>query len=186
LRIKIPRFIVPKFNGLFLIFILFTLLTVLILISPLLVPKDTLNDLSGRVGFIDNSDQYDDLSIIPRAIYLFGDIECHQIASRSYFLNENQLPICSRDVGILLGISIGASVVAYRRTVITPFLLILGLIPVGLDGGFQSLTSYESTNTVRLITGAIAGVTISLLFSWVYHEVNRVENGVRYPEKPEK
>jgi len=176
---------VPKYNALFLIFILFAILTVLILISPFLVPKGTLNDLTGRVGFIDNSAQYDDLSIIPRAVYLFGDMECHQIASRSYFLNENQLPMCARDVGIFLGLSIGAFIVAYRRVSINPFLLILGLIPVGLDGGIQFLTSYESTNAIRLTTGAIAGVTVSLLISWVYHEINRVENGVRYQEKPE-
>lgn len=183
---KLPRLILPKFKGLFLIFILFATLTVLILISPFLVPEGTLNDLSGRVGFIDNGAQYDNLSIIPRTIYLFGDIECHQIASRSYFLNENQLPVCARDVGIIMGLSIGAFIVAYRKVIIKPILLILGLIPVGLDGGIQSLTSYESTNAVRLITGAIAGVAVSLLISWVYHEVNRTDNEVGHPLKSEK
>ena len=37
----------------------------------------------------------------------------------------------------------------------------LGAIPIGLDGFTQLLTSYESTNLIRLITGSGAGFVLS-------------------------
>ena len=40
----------------------------------------------------------------------------------------------------------------------------LGAIPIGLDGFTQLITSYESTNIVRLITGTLAGFVLSWWF----------------------
>jgi hypothetical protein len=51
-----------------------------------------------------------------------------------------------------------------RRMLAMITLLALGTIPIGIDGFTQLLTSYESTNTIRLITGMGAGFILSWWF----------------------
>ena len=90
------------------------------------------------------------------------------------------MPVCTRDVGIFLGLVIGAALFGLRglnrwtvrdtflsvfpdemleplylkdRRMVAMLLLIgLGLVPMGVDGFTQLLTEYESTNPVRVIT----------------------------------
>jgi len=169
--LKKLNFFMPKHLILFLISLPFLILAVLIIIAPLTIPPGTITDLSGTVGTIENQEQFDGLPAIPRLTYLFGDIECHQIASRSYFLNENQMPVCSRDLGLFLGIPAGFLLASYRRIIVTPIYLIPGLAPLAIDGTLQMLTSYESTNIVRLITGLIAGLFAALVISTLLHEI---------------
>jgi uncharacterized membrane protein len=137
----------------------------LVVTAPLMVPSHTLLDLSGRVGYHDNDAQFASLSPLPHAIYWIGDGECHQLASRSYYLNGNQLPFCSRDFGIFLGLAVGFGALLFVRYKIHPVLAVLGLVPMGIDGGMQALTSYLSNNPLRLITGTTAGVACALLLA---------------------
>jgi uncharacterized membrane protein len=53
----------------------------------------------------------------------------------------------------------------FYRLKLNPLYLLLGLIPMGLDGGLQAFTDYESNNPLRLATGIIAGVALALLIS---------------------
>lgn len=137
----------------------------LVLTAPLMVPADTLQDLSGVVGGHENEDQFSGLSPVPRAVYWLGDAECHQIANRSFFLNGNQMPFCSRDVGLFLGFPIGLAALSFRRLIVNPVLVLIGLVPIGVDGGLQLVTSYESNNPLRLATGIVAGITFSILIA---------------------
>ncbi len=167
---RLPKFTSPV---ILVLFILTSLWLALVVTSPLMVPKDTLRDLSGVVGLHDNDAQFAGLSPLPHAIYWIGDGECHQIASRSYFLNGNQLPFCSRDLGIFLGLASGFGLVAFRKIKIKPWLALAGLAPIAIDGGLQLVTSYESTNPLRLATGILAGVALALLmahFVFVFKE----------------
>ena len=109
------------------------------------------------------------------AVYTMGDIECHQIAERSFYLNGNELPVCSRDIGIAIGLLSGMliGILFVRR--INPFFLAIGLVPMIIDGGLQAVTSYQSNNLLRLVTGIIAGVVAALLlceFAARYLEVD--------------
>lgn len=137
----------------------------LVITAPLMVPEGTLVDLSGSVGIADNSDQFADLGPVPHAIYWFGDVECHQLANRSYFLNGNQMPFCARDLGLFIGLAAGFGLVSFYPFRPNPFYLLLGLVPIGLDGGLQLVTAYESTNPMRLITGIIGGTAAAILLS---------------------
>lgn len=137
----------------------------LVVSAPFMVPSDTLTDLSGRVGSHDNDLQFSSIGVVPHVIYWIGDAQCHQIASRSYFLNGNEMPFCSRDLGLFIGLAAGFGLMAFYRYKVNPLYSILGLVPIGLDGGLQAATSYESTNPVRLLTGIIAGVALALLFA---------------------
>ena len=47
-------------------------------------------------------------------IYAFGDVNCHQKHERSWQVNENQLPVCTRDVGIFFGLFMGGVIFSRR------------------------------------------------------------------------
>ena len=147
------------------VFLLSLVWLMLVFLSPMLVPSNTLVDLSGRVGGHENENQFKDLSAVPHAIYWLGDAECHQLAKRSYFINGNQMPFCARDLGLFIGLVAGFGAVTFYRFKIHPFLALLGFVPIGIDGSIQAITSYESNNPLRLVTGLIAGVAGSLLLA---------------------
>jgi uncharacterized membrane protein len=145
------------------VLILFTLWLLWVLVAPFTLPPGSVTDLSGKVGTIDNANQIEDMNPFAMAIYWLGDANCHQLASRSYYLNGNEMPFCARDFGLFLGMALGMAL-AFVIKARPPFLLIiLGFVPMALDGGIQLLTSYESTNIVRLVTGALAGVSVAFL-----------------------
>jgi uncharacterized membrane protein len=146
-------------------FLVSALWLALVVSAPYLVPSNTLTDLSGSVGVKDNTDQFKDLAALPKAIYSIGDVECHQIASRSLFLNGNEMPFCARDLGLFLGLSAGLGFVTLYRYKIHPVLALLGLVPMGIDGGLQFVTDYESNNILRLATGIVAGIAMILLIA---------------------
>jgi len=137
----------------------------LVVSSPFLVRSNTLKDLSGVVGGHENENQFKTLGSVPHAVYWLGDAECHQLASRSYFLNGNQMPFCARDVGLFMGLVIGFFTATLVRWKIPPLFVLLGLVPIAIDGGLQQVTSYESTNPLRLATGLVAGLVLGLLLA---------------------
>lgn len=146
-------------------FVVTVIWAALMFVAPLMVPADTLTDLSGKVSIHDNDALFEDLSPLPKAVYWIGDAECHQIAERSFFINGNQMPFCTRDLGLFIGLAAGAGLATFVRYKINPLFVIAGLVPIGLDGGLQLVTSYESNNVLRLVTGLLAGVVLSLLLA---------------------
>ncbi|MBU0624395.1 MAG: DUF2085 domain-containing protein, partial [Candidatus Thermoplasmatota archaeon] len=44
-------------------------------------------------------------------------------------------------------------------------LVLVGLVPIAIDGGLQQVTSYESDNSLRIATGLVAGLVLALLFA---------------------
>jgi len=137
----------------------------LVVLSPLLVPSNTLKDLSGVVGGHENERQFKNIDPLPHAIYWLGDAECHQLSNRSYFLNGNQMPFCARDAGLFLGLALGFGFATFVRWKIHPVLVLVGLVPIAIDGGLQLVSSYESTNPLRLATGTLAGLVLALLLA---------------------
>ena len=144
-------------------FVITAVWAALVLVSPLLVPAGTLTDLSGTVGLHENDILFDELSPIPHAVYWLGDGECHQLANRSFFINGNQMPFCARDVGLFVGLAVASGAATFVRYKINPVFVLLGLLPIGLDGGIQLVTDYESNNLLRVATGLLAGVVLALL-----------------------
>jgi len=137
----------------------------LVVVAPMLVPAGTLTDLSGRVGVHDNDVLFDELSTVPHAVYWIGDAECHQLANRSLFINGNQMPFCARDVGLFVGLAAASGVATFVRYKINPLFVLAGLVPIGVDGGLQLVTEYESNNLLRVATGLLAGVVLALLLA---------------------
>lgn len=113
--------------------------------------------------------------------YNVGKITCHQITERSFVLNGNQMPICSRCLGIYIGIMLilGIGVLInpkgdFFRSLqyfiptslkrvgnVNSILLIIGsllIVPMIFDGLLQYFTVYESTNVIRFFTGFLFGI----------------------------
>ena len=133
------------------------------LVAPFTLPSGSVKDLSGAVGRLDNPGQEARMNLFADAVYTMGDIECHQIAERSFYLNGNELPICSRDIGISIGLLAGMVIGLLYVRRINPFILAVGLVPMVIDGGLQAISSYQSNNALRIITGIIAGIAAALL-----------------------
>lgn len=109
-----------------------------------------------------------------------GYAVCHRIEERSFHVHDRPLPMCARCTGIFLGVITGLIVFIVRGRVRAgqfPPLRVLGVL--GLFGaayvldGLNSYLSlfdaytplYQPHNTLRLVTGALAGlamITIAL------------------------
>ena len=157
-------------------FIPFSLLFIwvlLLFLTPLTESPHTIYlGNQGKVSMIDNS-PYIKMHIhneIARLVYLSGDFMCHQHADRSLFINGNQMPYCARCTGIFLGLTLGALIGALFRVKISFSLYILSILPLGIDGTVQLLTSYTSSNLIRMITGSLTGAFTSLVFWYVYYD----------------
>jgi uncharacterized membrane protein len=180
---------------------------------PYMLPESSVPQLSGRANAIDYSttaswgnqahtgemghDQpteglfaWTELDGFSAFIYAFGDLNCHQKNERSWQINGNQMPVCTRDIGIFFGLALGGFVFSrrglnrwtvrdsmlsifpddrleyvYRKNLRTKAVLLIAaitVIPLAIDGFTQMLTSYESTNIMRIITGLPFGALISL------------------------
>lgn len=169
-----------------LIFLILSFLNLITIITvPYTISPNTVSGIDGNPSIIDSYDLWEDLNPYAALIYTFGDFNCHQIESRSFFLNDNQMPVCARCTGLAFSFILGSLLFVFAipnsdpfLMALTPFLrekaftlkkkkaivylLIMTLIfatPIAIDGLFQLITSYESTNAIRLVTG--------LLFGWM-------------------
>lgn len=109
-------------------------------------------------------------------VYLLFSPGCHQLPERSLFLFGYKLGVCARCTAIyfgFLGTTILYPLIRNIDNNQTPgkWLLILSLVPMGLDGGIQLVTSYESTNEIRILTGGIFGMILALYIIPVYNTI---------------
>ena len=158
---------------------------------PYLSPAGTINlGEDGVTGIVpeveDNGYQIEQIeSSFSRGVYNAGDGNCHQHASRSFFLNDNQMPFCARCTAIFFGIVVGVAILMFLVIELNIWALLLALVPMGLDGGIQLITQelyyngtigffYESTNLMRFITGTIAGIGAGLALGYVISEFSHM------------
>jgi uncharacterized membrane protein len=76
-----------------------------------------------------------------------------------------KLPVCSRDVAIYLAMLLGALALPFIRKIESEdwpdkWLLVAACVPIAIDGGTQLIGMRESSNAMRMITGAIVGVAL--------------------------
>ncbi|MCI9136929.1 MAG: DUF2085 domain-containing protein [Lachnospiraceae bacterium] len=90
---------------------------------------------------------------------------CHARPDRSFYFRGKQFPICARCTGELAGILSGIPI-AFILGYPSFGVVILMMLPLVADGFLQRLTSYESTNTRRFLTGILFG--IAFIFAFIY------------------
>ena len=98
-----------------LVFALFLIWSMLHFLAPLSLPSDSVEDLSGHTGILDNKASIDKMSFPWNLVYSVGDRLCHQKAERSFFINDNQMPFCSRCTAIWLGMAIGLGIMTISK-----------------------------------------------------------------------
>ena len=158
----------------FVFFLLFLIWVLLQFLAPLVLPTGSVADLSGVVGFSDNEDVLRNMSFPWDVVYSSGDRLCHQIADRSLFLNGNEMPYCTRCTGIWIGIMLGLGLmVFYTMELQEKFVLaiLLGLVPIGIDGVGQLFGLWTSINPVRFITGLLAGSVCGVAIGAIIDEI---------------
>lgn len=170
----------PMFRAKRAALVFFTAWLILVIAAPFTLPAGSVTDLSGRASVIDDAEQVGRMNPLAAAVYFIGDINCHQLAERSFFLNGNQMPFCSRDVGIFIGLAAGMLAVLLLSPRFSWPILALLVLPILIDGGVQLTGLYESNNLLRVITGALGGIGASYFLGhfadWVY------ERGMRPTE----
>ena len=90
---------------------------------------------------------------------------CHARPDRSFYFRGKQFPICARCTGELIGIILGIPIDFFWGCPRFEIVLVM-MIPLIFDGFLQRLTSYESGNIRRLITGILFG--IAFIFAFLY------------------
>ncbi len=165
-------------NPLLLVFIIVSLFTLLQFFSPFFQPSGSITDLSGMTLIIDNEQYWSNIEHPWQDIYRFGDVICHTKSSRSFFLNQNQLPLCARCTAIWIGLSIGLFISVYyliKNHMIFFFIFVGSIGLLGVDGVGQLLGLWESTNLLRLITGLLVGIFTGLAIGLINDEINGIE-----------
>ena len=110
----------------------------------------------------------------------YGEPVCHQMPTRSLFLFGYQMTVCARCFAIYFSFLAGCVLFAFVRTRLKIWNIvyyILLCVPMGIDGttqllgiaiprgigpGWQLIWTVESTNELRIITGAIFGLASAL------------------------
>ena len=101
---------------------------------------------------------------------LMGSLICHQLPSRTLYVDGLPLPVCARDTGIYLGILVSTVFILFlgRHSSDKPpglpatIVMCIMMLPMLVDGAGSYLGVYETNNTVRLLTGALFGLPIPI------------------------
>jgi len=145
----------------------------------------------GGANVVDFGPIWATFPLYPRIVYTIGDAQCHQLFYRSFWLNGNQMPIDERMTSMYVFANLGVVAAMFARPststgqvmldALPAFLrhrlaklgteragaaiVILGLIPMGIDGFTQlfRVNNYESTPLARVVTGGLAGFVGGLL-----------------------
>lgn len=100
------------------------------------------------------------------SIYHLMTSICHQLPSRSFWILDLPFGLCSRCLLGYTGVAIAALFIncpsSYLKRFIIGFVL---LLPGIADGLIQLMTSYESTNLIRSVTGFIGGIGFFMILA---------------------
>ena len=98
---------------------------------------------------------------------------CHGRVERCFLLFGEPMPVCARCTGVYLGMLGGIAlfwlIPMLRERVMRGFAF-AAVVPLALDGVTQLAGLRESTNSLRVATGLIAGLAFGL---WVLSAVER-------------
>jgi uncharacterized membrane protein len=111
-------------------------------------------------------------------IYTFFSYICHQIPERSLDLAGHQMAVCTRCLGVYLGLLAGILVYPLWRRVdevdaIPRIWLFVSLLPISIDWALTIFGIWENTHLSRFVTGAILGAACATYIVPALVEVTR-------------
>jgi uncharacterized membrane protein len=160
-------------------FIPFFIWALLQFIAPIALPTGSIDDLSGYSTIAENEEIIDTMPFPWNSVYSSGDVLCHEKAERSFFINGNQMPFCSRCTAIWLGFAIGLGFMVFYKIELDEkffILIVIGFVPIGIDGIGQLLGFWESTNVIRVITGLLIGIVCGMAIGLIIDEVRTIRS----------
>ncbi len=96
---------------------------------------------------------------------------CHQRPDRSFYIRGKQMPLCSRCLGVYLGLLLSPLLTLFfllRLDFMWIFAFMLGAqVPMFIDGTGQLRGMWESNNPRRFVTGTISGMGAGCGLTWV-------------------
>lgn len=100
---------------------------------------------------------------------IIGAAVCHRMPERSFFWDGRQMPLCARCTGLYTGVFFAFCFFLWkrRRQGDIPFSAVptvLALLPLAADGFGSYIGLWESSQFLRVMTGALAGAAIPALF----------------------
>ncbi len=176
-------------RGLFVLFILNLIWTASLFLAPFTIPPGSFAYKVGAANWLDHENIWETFPLYARLAYSFGDIQCHQLWFRSLWLNGNQLPIDARMTSMYIFANFGLVAAAFAAPANTTsqvmlnampgfvrrrlsrmrveragaLIVVVGLLPIAIDGFTQLFTTYESNNVTRILTGIPGGFVGGLL-----------------------
>jgi len=143
-------------------------------LAPMAIPADSITDLTGETVISNNEESIENMSTPWNFVYSTGDSMCHEKSERSFFINGNQMPFCARCTAIWLGLAIGLGFMIFYKIKLDEkfvFILIVGIVPMGIDGVGQHIGYWESTNLIRVITGLTVGIICGIAIAVIIDEM---------------
>jgi len=174
MRFLLKRREQPWKSLVFVFFIFFLVWLLLQILAPLMLPPGSVPDLSGSAGLSDNEQAIQNISIPWNIVYTAGDRLCHQKLERSFIVNGNQMPFCSRCIGIFAGSTLGIGLMLFFRLPLDEkflFFILIGIAPLAVDGIGQLFGLWESTNVIRVLTGLLAGGLTGIAIGAIIDEI---------------
>ncbi len=118
-------------------------------------------------------------SSVSSLIYRFFSYICHQIPSRSFYLENHAFAVCARCFGIYFGLLVGFVVYPFFRsvenTVPLPRLwLFVAMFPIAIDWSLGFFGVWENTHWSRFLTGLILGATCAIFIVPALVEILRL------------
>ncbi len=107
---------------------------------------------------------------------------CHQISERTLKFGNINMPVCSRCMGIYIGFMFSLIImfIIFRKkeSGFPPlYIIILStvfIVSAGIDGLLSYIGIYETNNLIRIITGYLSGMGISVIcypvFAYQYYK----------------
>lgn len=103
-------------------------------------------------------------------LYIVIFFGCHQRIERSIQLFNKPFILCARCTGIMIGMFATYFVSLFEFSY---WWLLLGSIPMIIDGTVQAKSKYRSNNIKRFITGFLTGPSVVLLFGFLHFLLSR-------------
>lgn len=146
---------------------------VLFISVPLILPYGQVTGLDGTPLIMDYAHIWSEMDAVSALTYGFGDILCHQEFERSVTLNGSQMPVCVRDLFIILGFLIGSVCHLIRRKEIPcrhAVVAVLASVAIMLADHTVQLVFGLNVPSTRAITGFLVGYAVSVAVEcWFQH-----------------
>ncbi len=161
------------------LFLFFGLVYSAVLIAFIAIPlfnnPGTLTNLDGDVGKLDHPELWKSFDFFTGKVYSLCDYCCHQKMDRSLVLNGNQLPLCIRDMFLMVGMAIGfycfSCKTPHIRGKMVISVVLMSICPIEWYYEYLFNLNYP---VLRMIVSVITGFGFPMFLSWLIDFENAV------------